>query len=175
MLWACLCSGSSRAKAPLGMQCCTQLWYQRVGYNPDATSLTRAETRAGRGSLLLCSYPWGCRVGHQLCPLCRGVVEGDDDMASGMAVFVTSQSPHRFHFLTWHSVSFNFLQAVIYPLLSGASSLLQLHLGRAFSEGKFLEPPSLCHWRCFQHEISSLSLTLQTWAVQRTVLCRSSP
>lgn len=144
MLCTCLCTGSSRAKAPLEMQCFPQLWCHKAGYSPDTSPLTMAARRAGRdGSLSFC--PWGCWVPslpvHQRCPLWRGVVEGDDDMASGMAAFVTSESSHRFHFLTWHSVSFSSLQAVIYPSWSGASSLLWLHLGRALSEGKFLEPP----------------------------------
>lgn len=156
MLCICLCTGSSRAKAPLGMQCFTQLWCQRAGYSPDTTLLTMAVRRAGRdGSLSLCSCPWGCWVpslpGNQQSPLCRGVVEGDEDMASVMA----SQSPHRFHFLTWHSVSFNSLQAVIHP--SEASSLLWLHLVELFLKANSLSLPCPCHCRCFRHEISSLS------------------
>ena len=88
-------------------------------------------------------------------------------MASGTAVFVTSQSPHRFHFLTGHSQWF--LQTVpkllFIPSLSGAGALLLLCLGRALSEAKFLEPlcPCCCscrsHWcRCFQHDLPTLSL-----------------
>lgn len=75
------------------MQCFTELWCQRAGYSPDTSPLTRA----GReGSLSLCSCPWGHRVpslpGHHWCPLCRGVVGDDDDMASGLAAFVSLHS-----------------------------------------------------------------------------------
>lgn len=59
------------------------------------------------GSLSLGPSPCGCRVpsllGHRCCLLCGGAIEGAYDTASGTVVFVTSQSPHRFHFLTWHS------------------------------------------------------------------------
>lgn len=97
MSGTCLCTGSSRAKAPLGTQCFTELWCQRAGYSPDTTPLTRAARRAGRdGSLSLRSCPWGRRVpslpGHQRCPLCRGVMEGDDDTASSLAAFVSLHS-----------------------------------------------------------------------------------
>lgn len=106
-------------------------------------------------------------------------------MASGTAVFVTSQlvsSQVSFLDLTLPVVPSGCLQAVIYPLLSRASSLLWLHLGRALSEGKFLKPLSPCCCNCrsrwcrrFQHEFPNLSLILKTWAGLETIFFQMIP
>lgn len=128
----------------------------RVGYRPDAATPLTMALRTARHPWLPLPMNVRCRLCRQ-CLLGRGALQGKDDMASGMVVFITSQSPHRFYFLTWHSQWF--LQTV--SKLSEASSLFWLHLGRALSSGKILEPPCPCSCSCkfrwcrhFHHEAS---------------------
>lgn len=112
------------------------------------------------GSLSLGPSPRGRRVpsllGHRQCLLCRDTEEGADDMASGMAVFVTSQlvsSQISFLDLTLSVVPSDCLQAVIYPSLSGAISAPAL-FGQSF------------FWRQIPRAPMSLLLQLQVPLLQ---------
>lgn len=127
------------------MQCFTELWCQRAGYSPDTTPLLRQQGgQAGMAPLTLFLSLGMSGASSARAPAVPPLLGcGRRWWWHGLqpgSFCVTSQSLHRFHFLTWHSVSFNSFQAVIYPSLSGASLLFLVYLGKLFLKANSLSP-----------------------------------